>query len=322
MKKAIGICKGAIALFAISVLIGPIMVLAASAPDLGTSSSYAVFGKAGVTNNSNVGTTHIWGNVGADLLTSITNLNDATQVDGTIIAPAAGIATAASAAYDSLAAQGSPTPLDLAGTHTVTPGVYTVGATTLNGTLTLDGAGVYIFRSSSSISTTGGKMNLINGASPCNVFWQIPASMTIGTGSQVEGTIIAQTGLVSLATGATLKGRAFSLISQVTLDSNQITEPICVAPIITPVPIVTPPVVVPVIAPVVTPVVTSVATVATSTPTSTPIPVLISAPAPIVPALPNTGFPDSASTPWGIIALSGIIILALISSVLVLKKRA
>lgn len=312
MKKAVGIFKGVMTLFLISGLVGPFVALAASAPDLGTSSSYAIFGKAGVTNDSNVGTTHIWGNVGADLLTSITNLNDATQVDGTIIAPASGIQTAASAAYDSLAAQGSPTALDLAGTHTVTPGVYTVGATTLNGTLTLDGAGVYIFRSDSSVSTTGaGTMNLINGASPCNVFWQIPASMTIGTGSHIEGTIIAQTGLISLATGATLKGRAFSLISQVTLDSNQITEPICAAPIIVPV-------VVPVIAPVVIPVVTSVETVTTSTPT----PALISAPAPIVPKLPSTGFPDSASTPWGIIALSGIVILALTSSILVIKKRA
>jgi hypothetical protein len=77
-------------------------------------------------------------------MTNITNLA-AGQVDGTIIAPAPGIQTAASAAYDALDSglQGTPVGLDLAGTNTITPGVYTVGATTLNGTLTLNGPGVY-----------------------------------------------------------------------------------------------------------------------------------------------------------------------------------
>lgn len=110
---------------------------AATAPDLGVSDSYAVFGKTGVTNDAG-GTTHIWGNVGADLLANITNLIS-TQVDGTILGPAAGVQTAASAAYDTLdlGTQGTPVALDLSGPHTVTPGVYTVGATTLNDTLPL-----------------------------------------------------------------------------------------------------------------------------------------------------------------------------------------
>lgn len=212
-------------------LTGPIVASAADAPNLGTSSSYAVFGKAGVTNDSIVGTTHIWGNVGADDPTNITNLSDANQVDGTIIAPASGIQTAATAAYGSLAAQGSPTSLTLAGDHTVTPGVYTIGAGTLNGTLTLNGAGVYIFRSDSSITTSGGTMILENGACASNVFWQIPTDMTI-SGSHIEGTIIADTGLISFTGGATLTGRAFSLTKQVTLSSTVITEPTCAAPIV------------------------------------------------------------------------------------------
>lgn len=203
---------------------------AATAPDLGVANSYAVFGKTGVTNDTG-GTTHIWGNVGADLLSNITNLIS-TQVDGTILGPVAGVQTAASAAYDTLdlGTQGTPAPLDLSGPHTVTPGVYTVGATTLNDTLTLNGAGVYIFRSSSSISTSGaGTMSLINGATACDVFWEIPASMTIGANAHIEGTIIAQTGLISLGSGTTLKGRALSLTKQVTLLLNQITQPVCAA---------------------------------------------------------------------------------------------
>jgi hypothetical protein len=202
---------------------------AVTPPDrgLGAADSYSVFGKAGVTNTG--ANTHLWGNVGAD--SSVIGLT-APQVDGAIITDGdtAGVATDASSTYDSLmdASQGVPTGLDLAGTNTITPGVYDVAASTLNGALTLDGEGVYIFRSSSSNTTAhSGTMNLINGACASDVFWAIADSMTIGTGAAVEGTIIAQTGLISLATGATLKGRAISLISQVTLDDNQITEPVC-----------------------------------------------------------------------------------------------
>ncbi|HET7098821.1 MAG TPA: ice-binding family protein [Patescibacteria group bacterium] len=203
-------------------------VNAATAPNLGTAGSYSAFGKAGVTNNSAVGTTHLWGNVGADLLSSITNLV-ASQVDGAIIAPAAGVESAILSAYGALASQPltTITPINLAVNNTVGPGVYDVQASTLAGTtLTLSGSGVYIFRSSSSISTSGSAMvKLTNGATACNVFWQIPAAMTIGTGTQMVGTIIADTQLISLATGATLQGRALSRIAQVTLDNSQITTP-------------------------------------------------------------------------------------------------
>jgi hypothetical protein len=207
-------------------LIGANSTLAATAPNLGAAESYAVFGKAGVTNNSAVGTTHIWGSVGADLVTNITNIV-AAQVDGNINT-GTGVGAAAQTAYGDLASQAATASLDLAGIKTVAPGVYTVAASTLNGTLTLDGAGVYIFRSSSSVSVlAGAKMNLINGASPCNVFWQIPTSMTIGSGAQLVGTIIANTGEITFGDSTRLQGRAFSLTTQVTLINDQITQPTC-----------------------------------------------------------------------------------------------
>ena len=199
---------------------------AATAPNLGVAEGYAVFGKAGVTNDSAAGTTHIWGDVGADA--SVTNLNDATQVDGTINIPAPGVEAAILSAYGDLAAQGADAALDLAGVNMVSPGVYTVGATTLNGTLTLNGPGIYVFRSSSSITTSGpAVVTLINGATPCNVFWQIPAGITIGAGTQMVGTIITDTQSITMAAGASLLGRALSRIAAVTLDSNQITNPTC-----------------------------------------------------------------------------------------------
>ena len=213
-------------------------VFAVTPPDrgLGVADSYAVFGAAGVTNDG--ASTHIWGDVGAN--SSVTGLDDATQVDGTIkVAPTTnGVATDASSTYDSLMSpsQGTPaTPtFDLAGTNTIGPGIYNVEASTLNGVLTLDGAGVYIFRSSSSNTiAVSGTMNLINGACASNVFWAISTSMTIGTGAHIEGTIIAQTGSITLGTNATLVGRAISLAQTVTLLSNQITKPVCAIPTLT-----------------------------------------------------------------------------------------
>lgn len=227
-------------------LVGPTTTLAVTPPDrtFGITDTYSVYGHAGIT-NANAGT-RVWGNVGDN------NAGHAgftaTQVPSGIIDTTTASGTAiendASSVYDSLmdASQGGSTGLDLAGTHTIangnpiTPGVYTVGATTLNGTVELSGAGVYIFRSdsSSTIATSGGTMILSNGATACNVFWAIPASMTIGTGSHMVGTIIAHTGLISLGTSASLVGRAISLIAQVTLDNNQITQPTCTAATPTP----------------------------------------------------------------------------------------
>jgi hypothetical protein len=228
----------------LSVIIGsalPLAAFAATAPDLGLATSYSVFGKAGVTNT--VPATHVWGNLGADLLASITGLL-AGQVGGSINAGVgvAGVETAIQAAYDYLdnaGVQGAPTATSLSGPAvTITPGTYTVSAPdTLDGTVTLDGPGVYIFRSDSAFTVaSGAKVLLVNGATACNVFWQIPSSMTIGTNAEMVGTIIANTALISMDTGATLQGRVLSRIAQVTLDNNQITEPVCPLPVITPPP--------------------------------------------------------------------------------------
>ena len=51
--------------------------------------------------------------------------------------------------------------------------------------------------------------------------------MTIGAGAHVEGTVITNTSLISFGDSATLKGRALSHISQVTMINSQITEPTC-----------------------------------------------------------------------------------------------
>lgn len=40
--------------------VGISQTFAATAPNLGVAASYAAFGKAGVTNDSQAGTTHVW----------------------------------------------------------------------------------------------------------------------------------------------------------------------------------------------------------------------------------------------------------------------
>jgi uncharacterized repeat protein (TIGR01451 family) len=204
-------------------LVGPIAAFAAgTAPTLGAADGYSVFGGAGITNTG--AGTHLWGNAGGNGLGNPGLV--ASQVDGTIDAGAdAGVVGAASTAYGQLDGQAADGGQSLSGTVTVTPGVWTVGAALLNGTVTLNGAGVYIFRSDSSITVnSGAQVSLTGGATACNVFWEVPASMTIGTNAHVEGTIITNTGLVSLANGATLKGRALAH-TQVTMDTNQVTNP-------------------------------------------------------------------------------------------------
>src|SRR3989338_9599954 len=208
-------------------LLGSSSVVAATAPVLGTASGYSVFGNAGIIETP-AQTSHLWGNAGGNGLGHASLI--ASQVDGTIDAGAnASVVSAISFAYGDLADEAQTGAIDLATSPTVTPGVYVVAATAFSSTLTLNGAGVYIFRSTSSIAqTAGGTMSLTNGATACNVFWQIPTSMTFAAAGSIAGTIITNTGLISFVSGLNLQGRAWAA-TQVTMDNNQITEPTCVS---------------------------------------------------------------------------------------------
>jgi len=67
---------------------------------------------------------------------------------------------------------------------------------------------------------------LINGASSCDVFWQVGSSATIGTYSDFAGHIMADQS-VALQAYATLDGSAMARIAAVTLDHNTITGSNC-----------------------------------------------------------------------------------------------
>ncbi|MER7443293.1 ice-binding family protein [Micromonospora avicenniae] len=128
-------------------------------------------------------------------------------------------------------------PAELGGA-TLTPGVYRIGAAQLTGTLTLDSqnnpAAVFIFQIGSTLTTaSNSSVVFINGASPCNVYWQVGSSATIGTGTRFMGNILAQTS-ITMNTGATLQGRALARTGAVTLNTNTINTPVCLQPTGTP----------------------------------------------------------------------------------------
>ncbi len=110
------------------------------------------------------------------------------------------------------------------------PGLYksTSSLEISSGDLTLDAQGnenaVWIFQMASTLVTTSGrKVILIGNAKAANVFWQVGSSATLGTYSALKGTVMAYAS-ITIATGATLDGRALAQNAAVTLDTNAVTK--------------------------------------------------------------------------------------------------
>jgi hypothetical protein len=205
---------------------------AATVP-LATAASFAVLAGSTVTNT---GPSVISGDLGVNPGTAVTGFPPGAVTAGTIHAADA-VASRAKAdlvtAYNDAAGRSSTATIsaDLAG-RTLTPGVYTSASSLgLSGDLTLDGRGdpnaVFVFQAGSTLTAgSASRVLLIGGAQPCNVFWQVGSSATIGTSSAFAGNILALTS-ISMTTGATLNGRALARNGAVTLDTNTITRSAC-----------------------------------------------------------------------------------------------
>ena len=205
---------------------------AASAPNLGTAAASSVVAGTTVTNT---GSTTLSGDVDVFPGSAVTGFPPGT-IGGTLHAgdATAGTAetdvTAAYLAAMNAAATGTANS-DLGG-QTFTPGVYAASSgISLTGTVTLSGGAnsVFIFQSVSSLTTApGSSVVLTGGVQPCNVFWEVGSSATLGTTTSFVGNILALTS-ISLATGASLNGRALARNGGVTLQGNSITSPTCLA---------------------------------------------------------------------------------------------
>ena len=256
---------------------------------MGSAKSFAVLAGSGITNT---GATTLSGTDGANIGSSPTGTftGDTTvTTTGTKYLAADAVTAAAQndliTAYNDAAGRTSATAIsaDLGG-QTLKPGVYNSASSIgLTGTLTLDGendpAAVFIFQAGSTLTTaSASRVNLINGAQPCNVFWQVGSSATFGTNSDFTGHVIALTSITA-TTGASFKGQLLARNGAVTLDTNTIVNDACAAVVApTPTETATPsPTATPTETATPTPTPTETATVAptetaTPTPTETPTP--------------------------------------------------
>ena len=201
--------------------------------NLGTAAPFVVLGGSAVTNT---GPSVLNGELGISPGTALTGfgtavVNGATHNNDAVASQAQSDLTAA---Y--LVAAGQPvtsnmTGLDL-GNRTVTPGAYRYDTSAqLTGPLTLDAQGdanaQFVFMIGSTLTTaSASSVLLINGASPCNVFWQMGSSATLGTGTAFQGNLLALTS-ITLTTGASVIGRALARNGAVTLDTNVLNGSAC-----------------------------------------------------------------------------------------------
>ncbi|MDP2289321.1 MAG: ice-binding family protein [Actinomycetota bacterium] len=233
-RKAKGLASTSLTLAIVGGLVVAFSVnaLAASSVGLGTADSFGVLAGAGITNT---GSTTINGDIGTFPTTTITGLGSMT-INGTNHAGDSvtqGAKTDLITAYNAVAGQPSNVTIsaDLGGT-TLVSGVYSSATSLgLTGTLTLNAAGdpnaAFIFQAGSTLTTAAGsRVALINGAQACNVFWQIGSSATLGTTTDFKGNILALTD-ITLNTGAEVEGRVLARNGAVTLDTNRVISPTC-----------------------------------------------------------------------------------------------
>jgi hypothetical protein len=220
-----------IALGATMVLHAPGAVAGPAPVGLGTADSFAVLAGTGITNT---GATTITGDVGTFPTTTESGFGTVT-ITGTNHAGddvTKGAKDDLVAAYDNAAARTPATSqaVELGG-KTLFAGVYSGGTFGLTGTLTLDAQGdpaaQFVFQSAATvIAEAGSRVELLNGADPCRVVWQVTSSATFKTGSHFVGDVLALTSITAQA-GATFRGRLLARNGAVALDTNTITNADC-----------------------------------------------------------------------------------------------
>jgi hypothetical protein len=200
---------------------------------LGAAQSFAVL--AGSTATNTGAPTHVWGDVGVSPGTAITGFLP-NQIGGTSHAgdtAADDAQTSLTSAYLQAAALGPSGTghYPQVGGLTLDPGVYNAtSGMALTGKVTLDGHGdpnaTWVFQAGTTLVTgSSSEVSVLNG-NPCNVYWQVGSSATLGSGSTFIGTVMADQSITA-TTDASVAGRLLARSAAVTLDSNRITAPVC-----------------------------------------------------------------------------------------------
>lgn len=205
----------------------------AAAINLASGSPFVVLGGAGATNT---GPSVLNGALGDSPTQALSGFNTAV-LNGPVHdndAVAAQAQLDVGTAYDVAAAE--PTSMDLTGTNlgnrTVTAGTYSYSSSAqLTGPLVLNAQGNpnarFVFNISSALTTaSASSVLLINGASPCNVYWRVGTSATLGSTTQFKGNLMALAS-IALNNAATVQGRLFARTGSVTLINNVLDGSMC-----------------------------------------------------------------------------------------------
>jgi hypothetical protein len=207
----------------------------AAAINLATASPFVVLGGSTVTNT---GPSVLNGDLGVSPGTALPGF-DTAVLNGAVHAND-GVAAQAqldvTTAYDVAAGEPVPPANDLTdqdlGNRILLAGNYSFStAAQLTGPLTLDAQGNpnarWVFNVGSQLTTaSASSVLLINGASPCNVYWRVGTSAVLGSTTQFKGNLMALAS-ISLNNAATVQGRLLARNGQVSLINNVIDGSMC-----------------------------------------------------------------------------------------------
>lgn len=217
----------AVSVFSLALFIaGPLAAHAATTPSLGEATSYGVLGS---TYSNATGPTTITGDVGFTTGPAVAPLGARTNYGSG--APYATAGTDQGTAWANLNAQflagctslgaGAVNLDNVAGhvTGVYTPGCYSSGGAmniTTGQTVTLQGAGTYIFRPNGALTTEANTfVEVTGGASACDVFWIPTAATTLGAVTAFKGTVIDDAG-ITIGDAVNWIGRALGFASTIT----------------------------------------------------------------------------------------------------------
>ena len=217
--------------------------LAATAPTNGLGSE-ATYGIVSGTYTNTVSGTTINGTSGQPAVCFTTGPAVTPTITGTIVTPCpSATGTDQNAALSDLNSQSCTTLGAAVALDTINlgsgPGVFPPGCYSSTGamsittgtTVTLSGAGVYIFRPGGALgSAANSNVVVAGGACATDVFWAPVGGTTIGANSSFVGNIFRGTAAgLSITLGSTVsfQGRALAFGSTVTTDTDTITVPTC-----------------------------------------------------------------------------------------------
>jgi hypothetical protein len=218
------------------------------AVDLRTASNFAILAMSGI---ATVPTSNITGDIGISPMaaTGLTGFSPTIDSSGVFATSSQVIGKVYAADYTPPSPSNLTTAISdmqLAFTDAAgrAPGVTELGAGNIGGmtlsagvyawstgldiptNVTLSGSGtdVWIFQIAQDLTLSSAtQVVLAGGATAKNVYWQVSGAATLGTTSQLEGTILSQTS-ITLGTGATVDGRLLAQTA-VSIDSSVVVEP-------------------------------------------------------------------------------------------------